>query len=407
MAGTHSLTMLQQFLDACRHVSIDPRDELAPAKLLALNLRGTDRVWLFQTVFHDVTDERKLYVDWAKVPDMHRYVNSAGFWIQLLSKYCEVATPVSTDAVFSSATTQLLRTLLRRMGDAGLKTDWGHVVRVFVLMNIERVQSVHTVELYMNEAMRTPVQQNCMRLLSSMADVRYTPEEFAATMHWVIRRSLVVKTAALHADIDALQRNLDVSKQAMALRSLQTSNGRVRLRDRLAQCARISSNKAASGSLPAFQSAANFSVATSRNMQLRAYMLMSQVALDKTRALGLVLPPDLVRLVADKHVLDPDVSVITDIIRRMPYARAPFPELTEFHDRCFASIALSQKNVLTLTLIMQLYVSCYQSAQIWQECWKSVLPVMNAQLVRDVEAFRLTHPQMDVEAFSYSLTNFV
>lgn len=54
---------------------------------------------------------------------------------------------------------------------------------------------------------------------------------------------------------------------------------------------------------------------------------------------------------------------------------------------------------------MQLYVSVYQQPDIWKDCWTFLLPVMNTQLVWDIENFKLARPAMDVEAFMYSLQN--
>ena len=89
----------------------------------------------------------------------------------------------------------------------------------------------------------------------------------------------------------------------------------------------------------------------------------------------------------------------------MSYTKHPFPLLTAFHGKCFASIAFTNKHALSLSHVMQLYVAIYQSTDIWQECWTHVLPVMNAQLVRDIEHFRAQNPQMDSAAFMYALQN--
>jgi hypothetical protein len=89
----------------------------------------------------------------------------------------------------------------------------------------------------------------------------------------------------------------------------------------------------------------------------------------------------------------------------MQYARTPFQLLAEFHTKCFASVAFTNKQSLSLTQIMQLYVAVYQTPGIWQECWTHILPVMNAQLVRDLESFRTHNPQMDTPAFVYALQN--
>lgn len=79
----------------------------------------------------------------------------------------------------------------------------------------------------------------------------------------------------------------------------------------------------------------------------------------------------------------------------MQYTRSPFPQLKEFHAKCFSSVAFSNKHSLSLTEIMQLYVAAYQAADIWQECWTHILPVMNAQLVRDIERCTLFCSESD------------
>eukprot|EP00961_Rhodomonas_salina_P276949 3742679-Rhodomonas_salina.1 len=197
--STRSREMLTQYLDACRQISVDPRHALTPQKLICLNLRSTDQGALFETVFKNVPDE-DLYVDWKQVPGVYKYVSDSAFWIHLLSRYFVVLTPGNAENVVG-VQSQLLKSLMSHMDAASLNCGWETTVRTMLLINIDRTRSLHTIDLFLGEKLKRKVYSNCMQLLSAMADTRYTPQEYASAMQWVLRECLSLQKETLLADL--------------------------------------------------------------------------------------------------------------------------------------------------------------------------------------------------------------
>ena len=72
--------------------------------------------------------------------------------------------------------------------------------------------------------------------------------------------------------------------------------------------------------------------------------------------------------------------------------RPPFPEMMAFKARCFASFPVVYTQRLTLTQILRLYVSAYQSQTVWKDIWKNQIGIISPQIVRDCEAFVSANP---------------
>jgi hypothetical protein len=69
----------------------------------------------------------------------------------------------------------------------------------------------------------------------------------------------------------------------------------------------------------------------------------------------------------------------------------PFEELLAFRTACFQAMPASMVNTLSLSAILQAYVSAYQNNQIWKDCFKDTVGIMSVQIARDVEAFKRDH----------------
>jgi hypothetical protein len=67
-------------------------------------------------------------------------------------------------------------------------------------------------------------------------------------------------------------------------------------------------------------------------------------------------------------------------------------ELNHFRTRCFCSFASHQKQNLSLTEVLKLYVAAYQIKTMWKQLWTTIYPVMSPQIIRDVETFVAATP---------------
>lgn len=392
----------RQFSECCRHVSLDPESTHAIRKLVCLNLRATSPREFYAAAFASMPPEER-FVDWDKIAGTHRFLQDSQFWITMLKTYCDVkAFDTTTDMKASIKQHKLLVWITESLVRNRITVSWKDTVFLFLLINIARAPSLNISKLFLSGLLGRDVDKECVTLIGDVADARYTNDEFLSTMRWILNECIYEKTEELGTMVQKIQHhNLGV-KEIFAVRALKMTSGRLRLRDRLAGKKRTQVITERN-TFESFQADANFASNVSYHTKLRLYMLMSQRSIDKAVIFDAVFP-DYLRYVLEKpSVESPDVAVINETIGKIRYMQAPFPLLSQFYEQCFKSIAFTQKNAISLSTIMQLYVSIYQDPKIWQECWTFILPVMNSQVVRDVDIFRQKHPVLDNTAFAYAL----
>lgn len=393
----------RQLYECCRHISLDTENKYTIRKLVCLNLRCTNTQQFYRNIF-DTLPESELFVDWDKLASTHKFLQDSQFWITMLQTYCDIQKfDTNADMKVTVKQHKLLVWLTESLVRNRITVSWKDTVFLFLLINIARVPSLNVSKLFLSSLLNRDVDKECIKLIAEIADARYTNEELLSTMKWILNECVCENENAVTNMIQKIQHhNLGV-KELFAVRTLRISSGRLRLRDRLAGKKR-SQVITERNTFESFQADANFASNVSYHTKLRLYMLMSQRCLDKAKIFEKVFP-DYLRYILEKPAIEsPDVTVINEAISKIRYMQAPFTLLTQFYEQCFKSIAFTQKNAISLTTIMQLYIAIYQDTKIWQECWTCILPIMNSQVVRDVETFRQKHSTADNDAFAYALS---
>lgn len=128
-------------------------------------------------------------------------------------------------------------------------------------------------------------------------------------------------------------------------------------------------------SLERFCDLVRFPISMSRLLRIRCYLLASQVNLfDYTGHTHLLVSPDVARSLNDNPVLFPSCKDLCVGIESLTMNTQPFNELNRFRERCFNSFASNQRRELTLTRVLQLYISAYQKKDLWKACWRWAAP---------------------------------
>lgn len=401
MATTEfSLRLVKQFYECCRHLALNPESPYAIRKLLVLNMRcNTGKTKSFYEKVMEHLDEEELFVDYGKLVATYRYLENSQFWIHMLQKFCSIQT---TQKNIAQRKCNLLLLLNDCMVKHKISISWENTLRFFLLINIERMPSLSVSKMFLSGLLQTDRDKECSELVAAIADFRYTDEEYLETVQFVVNECLQEDTESLlqfYSKID--NHNLEV-KGLFSVKSVRITSGRIRLRERLKQKQR---NKVMSdhNTFDSFQVVANFASNTSYNSKLALYFLFSQPTIDLPNVFHAVFPQHLDHVLKMKKVETPEIAKINEAISKICYTKAPFSELMQFHEQCFRSIAFTQKDSLSLSTIMQLYVCIYQNASFWQECWVFVLPVMNSQVIRDIDTFRKQQPLMSEDAIIYAL----
>lgn len=393
--------IVNQYIDFCKHLAIESTEHSSVLKLICSNLRSTDKRELFRVVFKGL-DEDACFLDWGKVPVVSRMASNASFWVHVCSRY--LVFPETRNRKFDSL---LVSTLERNLSDAQINVGWPDVARILLLMNIDCIQGLYSVNLFLNSRFSSKMNTQCMKLMSLMADSRFTFEDHANAMHWVLTQCCVPSTDTLRGDVHRAFAKQQQTREAMAVKSVHSALGRPRLRDRLAGIKLGDRNSCMhTNSFEWFKTRASFSSMVSYNTQIKAYFVMAQTAMDVKAVTASLFSLHVVEAISEMPVESPETSMLNEVISRVVYTKQPFKQLVQFHSDCFGSIASSHKNRLTLTQVMQLYLTVYQKKSIWQDCWLLVVPFMNTQLVRDVDAFRAKYPAMCEADLVYAISSF-
>lgn len=182
------VTHFKLLIDTGRHVSVDMRTGDSVCHLICLSLRTNKTRELFETVFG--TD---VFVDWAKVSSLRKHANTSALWVDVLTTLCDITVPPKTDAAIATLS-RPLHVLMCTLVKEGLTIDWPNVIRVFLLMNIDGLTSLYTLDMFLSKLLGRDVNKECMRVLASLADQRTSDEEFASTVNFTLRQCVRLKT---------------------------------------------------------------------------------------------------------------------------------------------------------------------------------------------------------------------
>lgn len=394
--------IVTEYLKCCKHLSIGRIETLSVLKLLTTNLRSTDVKALFAEVFSGLPEGETVFLDWSKVGTCRKMTNNATFWVHLISRYLDF-----TDCQKPAYNSVVLAQLGRNLSSVGIVLSWADTLRVFLLTNIASIESLYAINLFLSTRFHVAMDTQCMKLMSVMADCRYTVEEYTQTMNWVLFKCCAVQKDVLLEDVHRVMKTAQETREVLAVKTMHMTTGRIRLRDRLsditvgASIANLHVN-----TFEWFKTKTSFSSLIAYNTQIKAYFLMSQNAVDIQSAVVSLFSSDVASTISDVLVTAPDIHIIMEVISRVLYTKQASPQLKLFHGECFNSIPLKNKGNMTLSQIMQLYLVAYQCRAVWQDCWITVLPIMNAQLIRDVEGFVSKHPMIDHGEFIHAMSSF-
>lgn len=302
--------------------------------------------------------------------------------------------------------------------------DFDDVCKIFLLVNLEDIPSKHVVDMYTTGRMKSNPGIATGAIVAAIADMRHSMEEYASTLAFVL--------SLMHGDCEGLlqllhhyQLRAADTKQTWILKQSHCRSARPSLRRTLERLSVSAGQRSAQDgtasaagdseagemdggicTLDHFCDAVRFPNSMSRLLRIRCYLLASQIPghLPFGDHAAALVPPALARVISAHPVVFPCLQDLCQSIETLAMTQEPFPELSLFRRDCFMSLALSQRNGLSLTQFLHLYVCAYQRRDMWKQCWKSFYPVMSPRIAKDVEAFVSANP-FAIKPFMYILKN--
>lgn len=334
------------------------------------------------------------FIDWARISLLGKdraYMDTTS-WIRVLASYTVVDIS-DTDLRALLREQPVLQHYHECMLEAKLvgplaSDRAAHLVYLYLLVNIQRLQSLHAVEQFYSINHNADRRTEALLFFSKLANRQFDRELQTNALVTLLSRFLKVRSEWIQQELELLELREKELAGLFHQKTIRAMSGRPRLRSRLRAITAASGSLFTMDQLAQWNGSIRFPNVFSMIQRKRLYFLMSQVHLDPAECIHLVLRDrDLALSVLRYPVKQPETEVLYECITGCSITSDPFPELHHFRACCFDGFAYEHKTRLRLNDLLHLFISAYQNPSVWKTLWKLVFPVLSIQIIRDVEAF--------------------
>lgn len=131
-----------------------------------------------------------------------------------------------------------------------------------------------------------------------------------------------------------------------------------------------------------------FSVNISLATQRLLYFIRAQVFQVDMSALGAMLDPQILAKTFAVNLERIDADVVCAVIKTLRVYQGNVQSLLEFRTQCLVAFNAAVRAKLTASVVLQLYVACWQHPSIREHCWRSIINVSNFSITTNCEEFR-------------------
>jgi hypothetical protein len=233
---------VQHILTVGRRYSIDVREMgVLIQKLIVLSVKFVSKKGLWTARFGED------YVHWDLVEGLvnKNICGGCAEWIGMLSfcKWDELGKHESS-IQSSHQPLQVLRHHMRECClDTGGGDAWTQVCKVFLLMLVQGLPSLHVLEVLTCGLFKRNTHAGCMELLAKQSEHLFTPAQYEATLQFVLDKC-VVDTRGLEQTLALSQASMEERKLCLKMSRMTVVVGRPRLRDRVSSVLKTEERKA-------------------------------------------------------------------------------------------------------------------------------------------------------------------
>jgi hypothetical protein len=131
-----------------------------------------------------------------------------------------------------------------------------------------------------------------------------------------------------------------------------------------------------------------FSVNISPATQRLLYWIRAQPFRVDASALRSLLDPQMLGKIFAISLERIDADAVCAVIRSLRVYQGNIESLLEFRLQCLVAFNAETRKKLTLPVVLQLYVACWQHPSIREQCWRSIINVSNFTITTGCEKFR-------------------
>lgn len=131
-----------------------------------------------------------------------------------------------------------------------------------------------------------------------------------------------------------------------------------------------------------------FSVNVSPNTQRVLYFIRAQTQQVDMSSLKYMFDQQMLAKTLALSLERIDADAITAAIKTLRVYQYNIKSLLEFRTTCLIGFNQAVRQTLTLPVVLQLYVACWQHPSIREQCWRSIIPVSNFAITSRCNEFR-------------------
>jgi len=381
------------FIQQCLMYNIDPLHDASLQIAILLMSKCTDRMRLctnFMAYIANTHERMEIDLNATTMIDSTEVhaLQSTSDWVTLF-RYIDVAQLSEADrsrlrsnqriAVFVQATRRLFP-------DSAEIETFVKPMLCTILMHIPAASMLERV-LLAEGAQHRDIEVMCLRAVNSYVDQC----QHMANETNIEAISLLVQTIRVqgpfHADVAAViettsldnsQRNETMKRQFSLRRHIRDAQGAAVLHRALL--------------FEDWKHEMKFSVNISVSTQKVLYFIRAQVCQVDLSALKSIFDQQMLAKTFAVNLERIDATAVCEAIKTLRVYQYNIHSLIEFRTQCLVGFNQAVRQTLTLPVVLQLYVACWQHPSIREQCWRSIIPVSNFAITSRCEDFRDKYP---------------
>lgn len=375
---------LRKFCKLCKHVNFDPLHPQAISVVTQVMSKAEDPFSTAQSFLDMIGYEGEFMTydaDAKKLCDA--IMPSVTDWINLFG-FVDVESFVASAEMEGSDYFNLIASSAK---EAELMISDRSVLQILLYMSPRNIPSPMMLERLMSlqGASENNLELRCLRCVSAIYNKHMSETKQYSLLYQMFHNLRPIPSF-----------NSEIKTILMEEIESESLNGVVKSKRKLLRNIVNDIHKASrQNSLQTFEAwtiAQRFSVTTSTHLQRVLYFIHAQQGVHcPEQAYSQFFPQEILLRAANSKIEQIDSSAIIAVIKSIRVYKNDIKELLDFRCCCLAGLSLTARSKISLPGLLQLYVSCYQHDSIWEECWKSIVPVMNHTIEMSRRDFIKSH----------------
>lgn len=357
---------LRKFCNLCTFFNVDPLNPHALALVLLMSCKSKNRMNLALS-----------YVQHRKIDVQLEDGESAVDAVQTVADWCKILQYLKLAEVTSIENDSFRKKIQKIMLQAGLTVGENRrslIDKMLLYCCIRNTPTSRMIEQFLRDNMPSErdVATKAMQLANLFWDTVYDEEEFDTTLC----EMMIASTPSEKLGVDVAKIVQDQNFMSSTIVEKADADGRPRLRE-LAKTLHAGVHVPTRQSFKSWSAQCGFPTTTSTQVQRLLYFVRVQQVEVPNSCFSHLFTEDVLKRSLGFQIQQIDVAALQTIIQSMRVYKNNIADLIDFRSQCLLGLSLETRNKLSLAQVLQLYTCIFQHNSVWEECWKSIVPVMN------------------------------